>query len=1770
MIPRTDEPAARRSIPLLLTTSALSILCPLALLAMEDGEDVVPEASRGFEAGKVYDSSQVDQIGLFNGNLTVSIPLGDGFQVGPSFGYQFSLRYNSNAWNFDSYNCEPLFGCQIYGYPTPGPTAGIGWDFHLGRLLGPHEGPIDHLEPKWNRSNVWEYISPDGASHAFYRTLHEGETNDNAACDVVGEPIDPNCWVVAYTRDGSYLRMTKNGPNWRRIDFPDGSRQWFRRPDTNPPVWFLDRWEDAHGNGISFRYLDENGQPTNDHHWVTWEMEDDLGRLHTAHFTPTVSELFPRVLTRVELAAFGGETAPYRMDYGFGFDDGVELVEFLRSCPHNYGDGAGNPEFDDTVFLPRLVGVQLPDLSAWTMPSEPGAPAYYGEGVTGPVGCSDSAARLRRLQLPTGGRLEWEYGHYNYPLSCLDLADPGYPDTWNGNAGTSGVTRKIVSDGRGGPPVEYRYEQGIVLEETAIGTDDLSNVVVTRVTDPSGDVTEHYFSVDQNDLGCSDPDDTDPFEGDWSYYDYGLPFRRDFHRPVTMPDGERVDAFLSTRTWSHTRLGEDCDLGDIGRGNGAHCASRETYVRYDRDGATVIGKSILNARVVAEATYWRDPAGEGSDHWTETTRGDFDGLGHHRDERSSGCTEGEPGECVDASDGDAFADVRFRRVEYDRVSGTFDLDENGDLIGSYTPPGKEGPWVLGISSSSEQYRGGERRRVETTYDRDTGFLECSRTLASTNGSRGPHDLLVTHQTGGFGDGFTRIIRTYGGDDQTLPSGSGWSCDPDELARNATAEYRQDRFYDSGSVSWAGWVDDATIGNQLFDPAKGQGLVLQLADRDIDPATGLASAARDSSGLETTYEYDTSGRMTQLAPPGDLEPTTYTYEPWLGDEEGEGSARVAMVRGDGVQREEMHYVYDGQGRLCKAISRRPDGGWSRQVSVYDGEGRLFAQSTLRSGASPDDRLCPGEAGGSDKTVYAYDPFDRATVISHPDGLRQRINRLGVARVSTWTCADTGEGDPEQEGLCEGTALEPVVVEDWKNAAGETRRLVQGRGAESTTAWYRYSVGGELERVTIGQQERTFTYDGRGFVIAESHPEQVASIARIFDSRGNELVSTQGATVIESDYDRAGRLLRRRDGDGNALEEYFYHRTDAAGQARRDRLFQSRFHNVGRLEADGTLHDLVVTRTHSYDDLGRLAEMETRLSNRGANPVAFRQSMSYDTFGRLSSQTYPTCLYAPDGDCTVAAPERTVQYRYRAGSLTAVPGYATMTYHPNGHLDTVTHASGAQDRFQIGADNLARPTRIVTPHWDSGVYSYDGLGNIAAIGQDDYTYDEVNRLVRAELRSFAGDPYRAYTYDHFSNLVALDRDGTITPLPVDGTSNRLDVPGGIGYDERGHLLQFGIADPVYGWDGTGRLLTRTLGADVRAFAYDTAGERLLELEVGQGATWSVRGADGKVLRVFEDDGETWSWTKDYVYRNGLLLATEQPDAERRSFHLDHLGTPRAISRAGGTGSVLVSRHDYFPYGEEATPPGGERMKFTGHERDSYGAAGDDDDMDYMHARYYSPYLARFLSVDPVLGSVENAGSWNRFAYVSNSPINFTDPTGLYLGASNDDIAAAYAAMTPEQREQFYNAQKTTLLATGAVVLAFVPGPEDVVLAAAGAKLFRAAGALDNAGDAARTVSRAADGTADVTKRPSGFRKQTVQDAWDNAAPGSRPDTRACPTCKKDVEVAPGQGHRDWDVDHQPAWSERDLSGMTRKEVLDNYNQGTRLECPSCNRSRGAGDL
>jgi hypothetical protein len=71
--------------------------------------------------------------------------------------------------------------------------------------------------------------------------------------------------------------------------------------------------------------------------------------------------------------------------------------------------------------------------------------------------------------------------------------------------------------------------------------------------------------------------------------------------------------------------------------------------------------------------------------------------------------------------------------------------------------------------------------------------------------------------------------------------------------------------------------------------------------------------------------------------------------------------------------------------------------------------------------------------------------------------------------------------------------------------------------------------------------------------------------------------------------------------------------------------------------------------------------------------------------------------------------------------------------------------------------------------------------------------------------------------------------------------------------------------------------------------------------------------------------------------------------------------------------------------------------------------------MHARYYSPFLARFVSVDPVQGTVGGSQGWNRYSYVLNNPVKLVDPDGaetrvfLYQGSSVFDLPHAFMSVS-----------------------------------------------------------------------------------------------------------------------------------------------------------------
>jgi RHS repeat-associated protein len=110
------------------------------------------------------------------------------------------------------------------------------------------------------------------------------------------------------------------------------------------------------------------------------------------------------------------------------------------------------------------------------------------------------------------------------------------------------------------------------------------------------------------------------------------------------------------------------------------------------------------------------------------------------------------------------------------------------------------------------------------------------------------------------------------------------------------------------------------------------------------------------------------------------------------------------------------------------------------------------------------------------------------------------------------------------------------------------------------------------------------------------------------------------------------------------------------------------------------------------------------------------------------------------------------------------------------------------------------------------------------------------------------------------------------------------------------------------------------------------------------------------------------------------------------MDHLGSVAVITDESGT---VLERLSFDAWGKRrysngADDPAGAITSqtdrgFTGHEElDSVALV-------HMNGRVYDPLLARFASADPMTENPFSTQGWNRYSYVGNSPVNFTDPSG-----------------------------------------------------------------------------------------------------------------------------------------------------------------------------------
>jgi len=387
------------------------------------------------------------------------------------------------------------------------------------------------------------------------------------------------------------------------------------------------------------------------------------------------------------------------------------------------------------------------------------------------------------------------------------------------------------------------------------------------------------------------------------------------------------------------------------------------------------------------------------------------------------------------------------------------------------------------------------------------------------------------------------------------------------------------------------------------------------------------------------------------------------------------------------------------------------------------------------------------------------------------------------------------------------------------------------------------------------------------------------------------------------------------------------------------------------------DAVGVRWFTYDANNNL----TSVTNVGQ---ASRLSQTFDAYNRISSYT--------DADGNL------IQYRYDAnGNLTNLiyPGNRAVTYAYDS-LNWLTNVTDwASRRTSIEYDLASRVKKISRPNGTVREIGCDAaneptniverLANNAPIAFFKLNWNDAARVeweFAAPLPHSNAPPARTMTFDDDNRLatfngnnVTHDSDGNMTYGP--GTNNTLIS---YGYDARGRLLN--VAGVDYGYDPAGNRISVSNATGVTRFVINPAGplsQVLMRVRSGV--------------------------TNYYIYGVGLCyeITETATSTNTATYHYDLRGSTVALTRDDG---LPTDRIEYSAYGSITYRAGNTDTPFLFNAM--YGVQTDPNGLLYMRARYYNPYLCRFVNADPI----GFAGGLNFYAYANGNPVSLIDPFGL----------------------------------------------------------------------------------------------------------------------------------------------------------------------------------
>ena len=700
-----------------------------------------------------------------------------------------------------------------------------------------------------------------------------------------------------------------------------------------------------------------------------------------------------------------------------------------------------------------------------------------------------------------------------------------------------------------------------------------------------------------------------------------------------------------------------------------------------------------------------------------------------------------------------------------------------------------------------------------------------------------------------------------------------------------------------------------------------------------------------------------------------------------------------------------YTYDDDGNLATKVD-------ARNISTtyaYDALNRVIS------------RTYQNDPSTTPAVTYTYDSSTNCTV-----NCKGRLVKVDSS-VSTYTY-NNYDAMGRVLGATETLGGQPYSMGYTYDLAGHLKGMSYPSGNAIS---YNYDAAGRLNDANgaaafsgnLGGQQKTYasgiSYNSRGQMSLEQFGTDTAIYHKQhFNIRGQQYDLRASTINDDIDWNRGAVVL-------------YYTSTNWQGAA----TGPDNNGNVLRAQSwvpiNGDIHNPTNSDDwYSYDSLNRLTSV-TEFPNNGSNAV-FKQTYNYDRWGNRtidggSDKTWPQSInniqtFADPNTNKMYAPNDPNHYLidYDASGNQKNDGYTSLGS-TNG---TVTRTYDGENRMITALD---------VPHNTTDIYSYDGDGRRVKrkIGSTEtwQVYGVGGELLAEYAANTpASTPEKEYAYRNGQLLITVDAVVPTKLRPIGATASSSCSGCDASRASDGDLTTAWVAPgfaPQWIQLDLGQLSTvsklRLLTAQTPSghtthqiyggptpdnlsllgtLDGDTVNYQWLEFNTSAG---NVR-----YLKVLTTSSPSWiAWYEIEVY------GPASGSSSASGVHwlvTDQLGTPRMIFDQSGSLTVTdqngnylsgMTRHDYLPFGEDlgagtggrTTAQGysasdGVRQHFTQKERDN------ETGLDFFEARYFSSTQGRFTSPDPLSQSGRQLvpQSWNRYAYVHNSPLRLVDPSGM----------------------------------------------------------------------------------------------------------------------------------------------------------------------------------